>query len=90
MAKRPLLEPLGAHLIASPGLQDAPVLDLMCSHFVLTLAARQSVGLSVRRDFNGVVGLAARHLVWPVSVLARLRGCRRVFGSPRCLARSLR
>ena len=73
MAKRPLLEPLGAHLIASPGLQDAPVLDLMCSHFVLTLAARQSVGLSVRRDFNGVVGLAARHLVWPVSVLARLR-----------------
>ena len=73
MAKRSLLEPLGAHLIASPGLQDAPVLDLMCSHFVLTLAARQSVGLSVRRDFNGVVGLAARHLVWPVSVLARLR-----------------
>lgn len=73
MAKRSLSEPLGAHLIASPGLQDAPVLDLMCSHFVLTLAARQSVGLSVRRDFNGVVGLAARHLVWPVSVLARLR-----------------
>ena len=73
MAKRSLLEPLGAHLIASPGLQDAPVLDLMCSHFVLTLAARQSVGLSVRRDFNGIVGLAARHLVWPVSVLARLR-----------------
>ena len=73
MAKRSLSEPLGAHLIASPGLQDAPVLDLMCSHFVLTLAARQSVGLSVRRDFNGVVGLAARHLVWPISVLARLR-----------------
>ena len=73
MAKRSLLEPLGAHLIASPGLQDAPVLDLMCSHFVLTLAARQSVGLSVRRDFNGIVGLAARHLVWPISVLARLR-----------------
>lgn len=37
MAKRPLLEPLGAHLIASPGLQDAPVFDLMsvilCSHW---------------------------------------------------------
>lgn len=73
MAKRSLLEPLGAHRIASPGLLDAPVLDLMCSHFVLTLAARQSVGVSVRRDFNGIVGLAARHLVWPVSVLARLR-----------------
>ncbi|MEN9437798.1 MAG: hypothetical protein RIR09_2453 [Pseudomonadota bacterium] len=85
MAKRSLLEPLGAHLIASPGLVDAPVLDLMCSHFVLTLAARQSVGLSVRRDFNGIVGLAARHLVWPVSVLARLRE----FLNRRCIGNEL-
>ena len=85
MAKRSILEPLGAHLIASPGLVDAPVLDLMCSHFVLTLAARQSVGLSVRRDFNGIVGLAARHLVWPVSVLARLRE----FLNRRCIGNEL-
>ncbi len=85
MAKRSLLEPLGAHLIASPGLVDAPVLDLMCSHFVLTLASRQSVGLSVRRDFNGIVGLAARHLVWPVSVLARLRE----FLNRRCVGNEL-
>ncbi|MDR7306982.1 AAA family ATPase [Rhodoferax saidenbachensis] len=73
MAKRSLFQPLGGHLIPSPGLQEAPVLDLMCSHFVLTLAARQGASFNVRRDFNGVVGLAGRHLVWPVSVLGRLR-----------------
>ena len=74
MAKRLLSQPpLGGHLIPSPGLLEAPVLDLMCSHFVLTLATRQGAGLNVRRDFNGIVGLAGRHLVWPVSVLSRLR-----------------
>ena len=26
-------------MLPSPGLKDAPVLDLMCSQFVLTLAA---------------------------------------------------
>jgi SpoVK/Ycf46/Vps4 family AAA+-type ATPase len=73
MAKRLLFQPLDGHLIASPGLADAPVMDLMCSHFVLTLAARQGAAFNVRRDFSGVVGLAGRHLMWPVSVLARLR-----------------
>ncbi len=74
MAKRLLSQPpLGGHLIPSPGLLEAPVLDLMCSHFVLTLATRQGAGLNGRRDFNGIVGLAGRHLVWPVSVLSRLR-----------------
>jgi len=73
MAKRSLTQPLGEHLIPSPGLLEAPVLDLMCSHFVLTLAARQGAGLNLRRDFNGIVGLAGRHLVWPVTVLGRLR-----------------
>ena len=73
MVKRTLFHSQGGHLIPSPGLQEAPVLDLMCSHFVLTLAARQGANFNVRRDFNGVVGLAGRHLVWPVSVLGRLR-----------------
>ncbi len=73
MAKRLLSQPLGGHLIPSPGLLEAPVLDLMCSHFVLTLAARQGSSLNVRRDCQGIVGLAGRHLVWPVTVLARLR-----------------
>ena len=85
MAKRLLFQPLGGHLIPSPGLLEAPVLDLMCSHFVLTLAARQGASLNVRRDFNGIVGLAGRHLVWPVSVLARLRE----FLARRCLSNEL-
>ncbi|QTN26480.1 AAA family ATPase [Rhodoferax sp. AJA081-3] len=85
MAKRLLSQPLGGHLIPSPGLLEAPVLDLMCSHFVLTLATRQGAGLNVRRDFNGIVGLAGRHLVWPVSVLSRLRE----FLARRCVSNEL-
>ena len=27
-------------MLLSPGLKDAPVMDLMCSHFVLTLATK--------------------------------------------------
>ena len=60
-------------VLPSPGLKDAPVLDLMCSHFVLTLAAKQGGKFNVRRDLNGLLSLAGRHLVWPVSALARLR-----------------
>jgi SpoVK/Ycf46/Vps4 family AAA+-type ATPase len=85
MAKRLLSQPLGGHLIPSPGLFEAPVLDWMCSHFVLTLACRQGAGLNVRRDFNGIVGLAGRHLVWPLSVLSRLRE----FLSRRCVSNEL-
>jgi hypothetical protein len=51
----------------------APVLDLMCSHFVLTLAAQQGSKFNVRRDINGLMALAGRHLMWPEPVLARLR-----------------
>jgi hypothetical protein len=50
---------------ALTGLKDAPVLDLMCSHFVLTLAAKQGGKFNVRRDLNGLLALAGRHLVWP-------------------------
>ena len=59
--------------IPSPGLADAPVLDLMCSHFVLTLAAKQGPRFNVRRDFNSLLSLAGKHLVWPVPALQRLR-----------------
>jgi hypothetical protein len=55
------------------GLRQAPVLDLMCSHFVLTLAARQGPRFNVRRDLNTLLSLAGRHLVWPHTVLLRLR-----------------
>lgn len=85
MSKRLLIQSLGGHLIPSPGLAEAPVLDLMCSHFVLTLAARQGAGFNVRRDFSGMVALAGRHLVWPVSALQRLRE----FLNRRCLGNDL-
>ncbi|MBU1358238.1 MAG: AAA family ATPase [Gammaproteobacteria bacterium] len=61
------------HALSSPGLKDAPVLELMCSHFVLTLAAKQGPRFNVRRDLNGLLSLTGRHLVWPVPVLQRLR-----------------
>ncbi|MDW5441367.1 ATP-binding protein [Polaromonas sp. SM01] len=60
-------------LLLSPGLKDAPVLDLMCSHFVLTLAARQGAKFNVRRDLNSLLSLSGRHLVWPVPAFQRLR-----------------
>jgi SpoVK/Ycf46/Vps4 family AAA+-type ATPase len=60
-------------LMPSPGLKDAPVLDLMCSHFVLTLAAKQGGKFNVCRDLNGLLSLAGRHLVWPAPALVRLR-----------------
>jgi SpoVK/Ycf46/Vps4 family AAA+-type ATPase len=64
---------LDLQLLPSPGLKDAPVLDLMCSHFVLTLAAKQGAKFNVRRDLNGLLSLAGRHLVWPLPSLERLR-----------------
>jgi SpoVK/Ycf46/Vps4 family AAA+-type ATPase len=60
--------------VASPGLADAPVLDRLCSHFVLTLTLRQAGRLNPRRDWNNLLSLVGRHLVWPLPVLARLRG----------------
>ena len=62
-----------ARVFVPPGLRQAPVLDLMCSHFVLTLAARQGPRFNVRRDLNTLLALAGRHLVWPQTVLTRLR-----------------
>jgi SpoVK/Ycf46/Vps4 family AAA+-type ATPase len=64
---------LDLQVLPSPGLKDAPVLDLMCSHFVLTLAAKQGAKFNVRRDLNGLLSLAGRHLAWPSPILARLR-----------------
>ena len=69
MAKR-LTE---SQVLVSPGLIDAPVMDMMCSQFVLTLAARQGAKFNVRRDINGLLSLTGRHLVWPLSVMRRLR-----------------
>ncbi|MFT4193697.1 ATP-binding protein [Ottowia sp.] len=73
MAKRLVTVPDPAGMLASPGMGGAPVLDLMCSRFVLTLAAQQGGKFNVRRDINGLMSLAGRHLMWPEPVLARLR-----------------
>ncbi|MCX7256491.1 MAG: AAA family ATPase [Polaromonas sp.] len=72
MSKRSLVEHSQPWLL-SPGLLEAPVLDLMCSHFVLTLAARQGAKFNVRRDLNSLLSLSGRHLVWPLPALQRLR-----------------
>jgi SpoVK/Ycf46/Vps4 family AAA+-type ATPase len=73
MIKRAVQDVSGGSVLPSPGLGAAPVLDLMCSHFVLTLAAQQGPKFNVRRDLNGLLSLAGRHLVWPAPVLMRLR-----------------
>ena len=69
MSKRSVSE---QQWLLSPGLKEAPVLDLMCSHFVLTLAARQGAKFNVRRDLNSLLSLSGRHLVWPLPALQRL------------------
>ena len=59
--------------LLSPGLVDAPVMDVLCSHFVLTLTLRQAGRFNLRRDWNSLLSLVGRHLVWPTPVLARVR-----------------
>ncbi|MFN4359783.1 MAG: ATP-binding protein [Hylemonella sp.] len=73
MVKRQSTGRTVAPLLVSPGLRDAPVLDLMCSHFVLTLVSRMGGVFSARRDLHGVIELVGRHLIWPRPVLERLR-----------------
>jgi len=63
-AARPLL---------SPGLAEAPVLDRMCTQFVLTLTLNHPGRFNLRRDCGSLMSLVGRHLVWPAHVLARLR-----------------
>ena len=63
----------GVRWVLSPGLQDAPVLDRLCSHFVLTLTLRQAARFNLKRDCNSLLALTGRHLVWPPAVLGRLR-----------------
>ena len=62
-----------ARMLLSPGLKEAPVLDRMCSQFVLTLTMHNAGRFNRRRDWNSLLSLTGKHLVWPGSVLARLR-----------------
>ncbi len=59
--------------LTSSGLADAPVLELMCSHFIMALVAQQGGKFNVRRDINSLMSLTGRHVVWPEPVLTRLR-----------------
>ena len=70
--------------LLSPGLVEAPVMDVLCSHFVLTLTLRQAGRFNLRRDWNSLLSLVGRHLVWPAPVLARVRGflAQRCKGNP--------
>ncbi len=69
--------------LLSPGLAQAPVLDLLCSHFVLTLTLGQAGRFNLRRDCNSLLSIVGRHLVWPLPVLGRVRAflARRCKGS---------
>ncbi len=62
-----------AKVLLSPGLLQAPVLDRMCSHFVLSLTMGNAARFNLRRDWSSLLALTGRHLVWPVTVLTRLR-----------------
>ena len=62
-----------ARFLLSPGLAEAPVMDALCSHFVLTLTLHQAGRFNLRRDWNSLLGLVGRHLVWPAPVLERVR-----------------
>jgi SpoVK/Ycf46/Vps4 family AAA+-type ATPase len=65
--------PAALRVLMSPGLAEAPVLDRLCSHFVLTLALRHPGRFNLRRDWNALLALVGRHLAWPPSVLKRVR-----------------
>ena len=73
MVKRLAADSASGQLLPSPGFKNAPVLDLMCSHFVLTLAVRQGLNFNARRDLNSLISLCGRHLNWPLPLLERLR-----------------
>ena len=59
--------------VLSPGLREAPVLDRMCSQFVLALTLRDAARFNLRRDWASLLSLTGRHLVWPLTALHRLR-----------------
>ncbi len=73
-----------AAVIASPALRAAPVLDRMCSQFVLALTLKNSGRFNLRRDWSNLLALTGRHLVWPAPVLKRVRQflVRRCKGNP--------
>jgi SpoVK/Ycf46/Vps4 family AAA+-type ATPase len=62
-----------ASALLSPGLREAPMLDRMCSQFVLALTLKNAGRFNLRRDWSNLLAFTGRHLVWPGSVLRRVR-----------------
>lgn len=60
-------------VVLSPLLREAPVLDRMCSQFVLALALKNAGRFNLRRDWSNLLALTGRHLAWPPTVLRRVR-----------------
>jgi SpoVK/Ycf46/Vps4 family AAA+-type ATPase len=71
-------------VLLSPALREAPVLDRMCSQFVLALTLKNAGRFNLRRDWSNLLALTGRHLVWPATVLRRVREFlgRRCKGNP--------
>ncbi len=75
---------LATAVVLSPSLREAPVLDRMCSQFVLALTLKNAGRFNFRRDWSNLLTLTGRHLAWPPTVLHRLREFlgRRCKGNP--------
>jgi SpoVK/Ycf46/Vps4 family AAA+-type ATPase len=73
MSARSRATATAATVFASPGLRQAPVLDRMCTQFVLSLTLKNAGRFNLRRDWSNLLALTGRHLVWPAPVLKRVR-----------------
>ena len=51
--------------VLSQGLAQTPVLDVLCSQFVLTLTLHQAGRFNLRRDWNSLLSLLGGHLGAP-------------------------
>ncbi|MFG6446656.1 ATP-binding protein [Roseateles sp. BYS180W] len=71
--------------LRTPGMDDVPALDRMCTQFVLALTIKHAARFNPRRDLSALLSLTARQLVWPQPVLSRLRA----YLSTRCMGHVL-
>jgi SpoVK/Ycf46/Vps4 family AAA+-type ATPase len=60
-------------MIASPHAHLAAPVDRLSSLFALKLVLTLGPKFNLRRDINDVMTLAARHLVWPVSIAQKVQ-----------------
>ncbi len=63
----------GERLLASPTLEMAAPMDLLCARFALKTILTLGPKFNLRRDINNVVTLTGRYLVWPEPILVKVR-----------------